>query len=792
MLLNRSVLLVTVVLLALNLGLFTVFFVGPSDFSAYRTMVIDRDMLFDQLETGGITIDQISEEMAQLGIIQQFCTCQNMKQNYPDIYKVSYAQTEQVIREEYPDMAAAFDAGEYDQQKVNKRISTLAEVLSSVGYTTEFYGKLDEVFENAEKLSNISIFQNNGTQDSNLPKTADDYRRLADIQLTAGNDAPINALISYGTPGFFCVLFACVIVSQTLAENQYNLRSLIYASKNGRGRLTLWRGLGLLIGSGFFGLLLYGSTIAFSCLLLGSVDPERMAQSVPILFGLTVPMTIGELLVTYLLCGIMVQVMLSGLVWLIFSLLEQRQMALLAVASIVGVSVLLYRVIPAQSFLVVLKYANIASVMQFAEGITNYRNLGVGAFLLEKNWVILMAAVMVTVTSTMGAIWCGINRYSISSHGKLYNLIHRWLKKLSEWYYSLVSRLPFAALEGYKVLVMQRGLIVILLLALICVQCYPVRDITYVGESQFMIGVYDKFSGEAITPELEKYVEQLRKKLEDVETEFLLSQRAFENGEIGVEEYLTQSQKYGAYDVQRAALETIQNKMAYIHNQQSKGYEAVILDSTAYDKLLDTSRAMDRFAILIGLFGVIVLSASSFPVEKKRGLKQMIRSTRKGRAHLANKKLWLALCLSLAVFIMLLGIRTYSIVATYGISELTAPAHSLTQFAASSMNLSILAMLLIYWTSQWSVFAIVAVSTCLITQVLSREMSILIGSAIWIGTAVLNLFGFPAVTVWDVLDAATAVVFADSRNGLACSVIILACTWLATVCLWSNIRRARE
>lgn len=791
MFLNRSVLIVAMLLLVLNLGLFALSFVDIGDYFNYRAMVNDRETLFAYLEAGTITSREIAAEMEQLGVIQQFYTYENMKQNYPDVYEIAYAQSDREARNAYPDIATAFVAGEYDQQEVGYRSSVLSAVLSSVGYTTEFYEKLDEVFENAEVLSNISIFQNSNEQDSNLTKTVDDYLRLSDIQVTAGNDAPINALVTYDIPGIFCMLFACVVVSQTLVENQYNLRTLIYATKRGRGKLTLWRGMGLLTGSGIFGFLLYGSTIGASCALLGTVDAARMVQSIPALFGLTVPMTIGEFMMLYLICGIGVQVMLIALVWALFSLLEQRQMALLAVAGVVGLSVLLYQVIPAQSFLAVLKYTNIVAVMNITSSVTTYRNLGVGSLLIEKTTLILIATVAVTIVCSVCAGCCGVKCYSISRHGKFYNTVQCWLKKLSQRYHRMISRLTFGILEGYKVLIMQRGVLVLILATTIFIRAYPTREITYIGEAQFLLEFYEEFAGEGVTPELVVYVDSLQQTLEDVEMEFTDSQLAFQNGEIGMEEYLTQSQKYIAYDVQRSALEKVRTMIAFVTEQEILGYEAVVMDSTGYAKLLETS-ALDRSMHLICLFAVVLISGLIFPLDQKQGLHQMIRSTAKGRTYLAKKKLCLALALSFLLFSLYTGIRTYSVAATYGLANLTAPAHSLSWFSSSSMNLDIWVTFVLYWFAQWVVFAVAAVFVCLLTQVLPQQIALLMGTALGIGTAVLDLLGFRLPTIWDALEKVTACVFTGEWIYLIITVLLLVVAWLATVDLWGNLRRRKK
>lgn len=731
MLCNRSVLVTAALLLLVIFGLFWINFGGNAELYA------EQSRLYERIESGEVTVPGLQEESAELEQVWQFFTFEYTKQNMPELYETVYREQEKQHRADFPELAAAFDRGEYEKSAVQERMTTLSAVLSGVDYTYGFYEKLNEVFENAKKLSGISIFQNSGDVDPNLTKTAEDYRRLEQIQVTAGNDAPINALLSFGVPSILGLIFAFVLVSITLAEQQYGLRPLIFATKNGRGKLTVCRGLGLLFGSVVFGGVLYGLTIGLSASMLGGVELGRMAQSVPALFSLTQPMTIGAFLWMYLACGIGVQVMLTAVVWFLFSVLEQRQMAFLATAGILGISWLLYKVIPTQSFLAVLKYANPAAAMDFIGCLTVYRNLGIGSALAEKNGIVLTLGIILTVLCAGIAIRSGIKRYSISSHGKLYTLVQKWLNALSVRYHAMVARLGFSSLECYKVLVMQKGALVLAVLCFLFVQSYPVREITYAGEAQFMRGFYEEFSGAGITPELEGYVSDLQNKLDAVEAEFLASKAAFERGELDTSAYLAASQKHAAFDVQRKALGIIREKMAWVESQNALGFDAVIFDTTGYDRLLEQT-ASDRVLVLAALLGCIVLSALLFPVEQKQGLKSMLRSTRKGRQILAKKKLTLGLILSAVVFGLYAGIRMGSIGMTYGFDALTAPAHSLMQFGQSRLNLPIWMTIAGWLVSQWLVFGLVSMLVCLLTQKWNMVGAMFVATALGAGALMLE------------------------------------------------------
>ncbi len=786
--LNGRMLRTAAALLAVNLVVFVVQFLGLGNITRYQSLVQQRQAVFDELAAGAVTPEQLRQEQGELGIIQSLFSCQRAQQTRPEIYALAYQQMEQELRAEHPGLAAAFDAGDYEEQTVTDRSSVLTTVVASVDYSESFYIRLQEVFDSAEKLSGISIFQNSGNPDPNLTKTADDYRALAQIAVTPGNDGPIDALLGYQIPGAICLIFACLAVGQALVERQYNLRTLIYATKQGRGRLTAWRGLGLALGSGMFALLLYGSTIVLACTVLGQVELGRMAQSVPALFALTTPMTLGQFLGLYLCCGVAAQGVVTMAVWMLFSLLEQRQMALLAVAGVGGVSLLLYLAIPAQSFLAVLKFANLAAVVLFPQVLTGYRNLGVGSLLVEKNLLVAGAGLAAGVTCAGVAAWCGAKRYSIASHGRLYRRVQEGMGRMSEWYHRQVSRLPFLGLEGYKILMTQRGMLVLAAAALIFAQLYPVRQITYVGKDVILMEVYAEFGGQGVTPQLQDYVQRLQEKLDQVEADYNQAKEAFQAGELSPEDYMIQNQKYGAYDTQRNALSSLKEQISYLQMQQERGHEAVLLDTLGYERMVEQTFT-DQIGAMICLFGVMLLHGFLFPMEQKKGLYQMIRSTPRGRRKLAGKKLALGLGLGGVCFGLFWGIRTYSIGASYGLPLLLAPAHSLELYSQSPLNLSLGATLALEALGQWMVFAAGGMLTCLLTQFLRRESALMAAAAVGIGTAVLRLAGLGVPTVWSALNSVVEGTRTGNWMGFLMTALALAGTATAAVWLWNHARR---
>ena len=170
-------------------------------------------------------------------------------------------------------------------------------------------------------------------------------------------------------------------------------------------------------------------------------------------------------------------------------------------------------------------------------------------------------------------------------------------------------------------------------------------------------------------------------------------------------------------------------------------------------------------------------------MEKKQGLKPMIRSTRKGRQVLAAKKLMLGITTSVVVFGPYAGIRMGSIGLTYGYDLLTAPAHSLMQFGQSICNLPIWLTLAGLLVSQWLVFGLVSAFVCLLTHKIGMIGSMMIGVVVSLGTAVQNVFVLPFPTIWNLL---------EQNSLINCCVLLslMVAFWRITVRLWSeNVAR---
>ena len=655
LLLNKKLLFTAVLLLVVNILLFLHISLD-GDIVSTKASTDKRMEVLRSYQTGAVTVQDLEDQLANADIILRFFSYRFMSQEHPDEYVRYWQAEETALRSEYPEVAAEFDRGDYKETETRQWQTALNTVFDSVAYSADYQDSLVRIQSNAQKLSEISVFRNSdGTAAHNIQKTAEDYAGLKDVSITPGNDASTIRLMEYNFLPLIGVLFSVLLVSLTFEEQKYGLRVLIFSCENGRGTLTAWRAAGVLLGSILFSLLLYGSTMLVDIHLFGTVDFRRMAQSVPMLFGITTPITLGKLWMLYIVTGILVQLMITALIWCLFSIFEHRAIAITLLAGILGGALLLYRIIPNQSVVAFFKYANLAAVMDFGRLLCTYHNVYLGPVLMEKNWLVVGMMVLTFAVTFAAAVWCGIRRYGIPSHGRVYRAFQNLFKILSCWYHKGVSHLPFMGIEAYKVLIVNRGSIVLLVLVIILAQEYQPKEPIYAGKAQFMQAFYENYANKDIGGDVLEYIDKLQANLAQVEAEWLTAMEYYQSGEISAQEYELELRKYEAYDIQRQGLEQIQSEVTYIQQQEERGYTAALVDSTGYHYLLEDTSMTGRIMDWISIFALIVLCAGIYPAEKKTGLHSVLYSTSNGRGWLSLRKSILGIVFSGVVYALFTG-----------------------------------------------------------------------------------------------------------------------------------------
>ena len=237
---------------------------------------------------------------------------------------------------------------------------------------------LDSVQTKANQLAGISIFQNDetGYDLKNIEVTAAVYAGLGETAIDYYPQKGLYTAISYAFTDL--ILLASMLVLALLLvrqERDSGLLSLVRSLPGGRLQTALAK-LGAFALSLLAVLaLLYGVNLAYCAATFGLGPLTRTIQSVPALMRCTMQITVGQYLFRFLLAK-WAGAFVMGL-WVMLAALVARRAAAGWAAALAGPLVMfgIRAAIPATSRLNVIKYANLASLLQTNELLGNYRNL---------------------------------------------------------------------------------------------------------------------------------------------------------------------------------------------------------------------------------------------------------------------------------------------------------------------------------------------------------------------------------------------------------------------------------
>ena len=292
--------------------------------------------------------------------------------------------TLQYYREQNADLFDAWEQAYLDKtytlytDSLSLDYALLSQLASEYDTVAGYGDFLDSVQTKAGQLAGISIFQNDetGYDLKNIEVTAAVYAGLGETAIDYYPQKGLYTAISYAFTDL--ILLASMLVLALLLvrqERDSGLLSLVRSLPGGRLQTALAK-LGAFALSLLAVLaLLYGVNLAYCAATFGLGPLTRTIQSVPALMRCTMQITVGQYLLRFLLAkwgGAFVM----GL-WVMLAALVARRAAAGWAAALAGPLVMfgIRAAIPATSRLNVIKYANLASLLQTNELLGNYRNL---------------------------------------------------------------------------------------------------------------------------------------------------------------------------------------------------------------------------------------------------------------------------------------------------------------------------------------------------------------------------------------------------------------------------------
>ena len=639
---------------------------------------------------------------------------------------------------------------------------------------------LDSVQTKANQLAGISIFQNDetGYDLKNIEVTAAVYAGLGETAIDYYPQKGLYTAISYAFTDL--ILLASMLVLALLLvrqERDSGLLSLVRSLPGGRLQTALAK-LGAFALSLLAVLaLLYGVNLAYCAATFGLGPLTRTIQSVPALMRCTMQITVGQYLFRFLLAK-WAGAFVMGL-WVMLAALVARRAAAGWAAALAGPLVMfgIRAAIPATSRLNVIKYANLASLLQTNELLGNYRNLywfgsPIGLPLVE--WT---AAVVYGGALGFGFCWVFARAQLLSAakRGFLLGLRHK------------THATSIYKEEARKLLLLNGAALVLAAFAGFGIY-QGVTAESYIGPDEIYYAYYMKHISGPFTQESYDWLEQ-----QGEEFAPLLEGNSAASGVPY--DVFSLRQKYIVYN-------QIINQNINYYLKEHPG--AWLVYESGYRELFGFAGDADVQDTLLAGLACALCFSGLFSMERRGGMETILCTTPLGRKRTVRAKL--AVSAGVAVLIAAASCLPHliQVLRDYGLPVLFAPAMSISEFESLPAFVTLSDVLLFWFVCRIAACLCMGAITLTLGRVFGNLLPALFVSAVgYCLPALLSLSGMDGgiewLGFWPLFHAAnffTTQGYAGEEglpyNNAWVILLLLIVVLLGTATLWGYLRDCYE
>lgn len=620
----------------------------------------------------------------------------------------------------------------YDEYKfVNQIYLEYTEVADYSDY-------LESIQTQGENINRISVFSEKsagGTYNEELiQKTIADYDKLFSLQPSYYPQKGLRTAINFQLTDLVALFIILAMASFLVREEVDNrLIFLLRTTPRGRGSLMIRKIIALSVSVLAITLLLYGSNLLICALQYGLGDFSSPIQSYPFLLRSILSVNVWQYLLLFLFTKWFGLFVVS--LWVLLAcMLTKKAMSgyLLAILFPVA-SEFLRSNISANSRRYILRYGNIASLLQTNEILGDYRNLCFASHPISLLYAMLMVGLLYAALLLVANVVC-FSRYRVRSPRKWLHLPHIQRHKSIKKHRRKPMRLPI--LEAYKILVTNGGAVVLVLFVVFMVNMamstasfLPADEIYYKNMMSAVEGNYTEDTYEWLKEQWQKYLPLIDAKNE------------LANGTIDQEEYARILGENSSLVEEKNTFMRVMDKVRVANQDPTR----LLVYDTGHNYYFGLTRNNALVESLVTALAIVLLASPAFAIEKQTRLVRLFNTTPLGKLQTIKNKL--RVCLVLVIFLVTVSIlpRVYVLLRDYGVHCLTAPLRSLDAYVGAPEGFPIILFIVL-------VFAIRLIA-CFVVMILSLYVSQKIGNIIGAVLVSSLLFVLPSLLAFSGLDA---------------------------------------
>ena len=280
-----------------------------------------------------------------------------------------------------------------------------------------------------------------------------------------------------------------IIVFSFLSERKKGLWSIIFLSTGGRWKLAAKRLMIIAVSAVISAVVLYGTIWGESLFLYhGGQSLTVPVQSSCIFSDVLLHINkIQYIGLNILLCACATMTV-AVIVWGIISVCKSQTGYMAVLLCVFVPEYIFYTVISQRNALAVLKYFNIFQLFVPMNSVVEYANCEIGTLLFGRLELIAGLVLALLLAGAFLSIRAAQTNYPIHHFSKM----KKTVDIISEKYHSLIAKLTPSGLEVYKLLVIQKGFIILLILIVLMSNVKIYGGVSYDEERIILREYYEK------------------------------------------------------------------------------------------------------------------------------------------------------------------------------------------------------------------------------------------------------------------------------------------------------------
>ena len=405
-------------------------------------------------------ISDLKEQADGLSLVEQVQSLYGQGSEAGDSLAEQLKESNSDIYEKYEEL---YRTGGYlvYTDSLTKERSLLDELYEEISAVSGYDDYLASVQKNSSQLGGISIFQSSTAEENfgsrNIAKSAADHAGLSSENIRWFPSKGMTMAVESQATDLLLLLSVFLFVGQLITEEKgKGLFAITRSTKRG-----LWADMGarivaVLIHGGVVCLLLYGSNLIYASSMAGIGNLSASLQSLAPYVESSFPISLA----TFLALGLITKI---GVVFLLGLLLaacavysSHSFIPQLVGIGFLGLNWILYAFIPSYSHLNLLKHLSYFSMLRTDTLLGTYLNLNIMGFPFSRtscSLVLLAILLSVGIVAVLLLFRYG-NRLSINQTSGYFHLPFHPHNSLFRH-------------EGYKILIANRGLLILLAFAIL-------------------------------------------------------------------------------------------------------------------------------------------------------------------------------------------------------------------------------------------------------------------------------------------------------------------------------------